>query len=216
MNSKRAVVAVGFAVACLGLGVRLGARRAPAAAPAADDRAEEIAQLQSSLQRLQREVATDRAVFGQQALRQAGAAATNAEAAAPPDQKVARAKSDRERPVEVEMISKLDEMFDKQATDAVWSRKAVPEVTRVLSGHLPSGGQIETVDCRTDLCRIQTHHASVDDYQKFLNASFMARDSGLWNGGFTSWVVDHDPKGVVVVSYLAKEGRDVPNVQLED
>jgi hypothetical protein len=118
---------------------------------------------------------------------------------------------------EVEIVAGLDEKFTTQEVDPAWSRTATSEATRVLSGHLPRNSTLTNVECRKDMCRIESRHPNIEEYQEFASHSFRSRDSGLWNGGHSSWIVEKTSNGgVVAVSHLAREGQDLPNIELAD
>jgi hypothetical protein len=97
--------------------------------------------------------------------------------------------------------------------DAAWSRAAAPKASQVLSRHLTPDSRLTSSECRRDLCRFETRHPSVEAYQQFFNDALVSRESGLWNAGATSYVVQQSSAGVVAVTFVAKEGHPIPSTQ---
>jgi hypothetical protein len=170
---------------------------------------EELAQLRSSVAHLQHEVAMNRAMMGLQLV--------PSTPSAPPQE--AEATSDRSREktraqTGVEIITQLDANFVQQTADPSWSRGAASNATRVLAAQMPPGSRlVKDVECRKSLCRAETSHQTLEQYQQFTRDAFLSRSSELRNLGVTSWVVKNDSSGLVAVSFIAKEGESVPNVE---
>jgi hypothetical protein len=100
--------------------------------------------------------------------------------------------------------------FAGQAADPSWSQVAEGTMTREINRHLPQGSSIQSVQCRQSMCQLRSSHASMDTYEKFTEDALYSRESGLWNGAITSLVVENGAGGVQSISYIAREGQDLP------
>ena len=109
-----------------------------------------------------------------------------------------------------QVMSHLDSTFNSQKVDSNWSRNATNEATRALSASLPEGSSISKVDCRTNLCRVETTHKNADALRAYNQTAFLSRDRKLWNAGVYSTIRAESPSGIQVVSFIAKEGESVP------
>jgi hypothetical protein len=177
---------------------------------AAPSEQRDIGQLKASVENLRRQIDMDRALIARERERPAPITDTTAHADSPAPPSAVEEER-REEPVTgVEIIAELDESFSDETVDAAWSRTASSQASDALTSHLTPGSRLTQLECRADLCRVETRHPTLDQYQEFANASFMTADSGLWNGGFSSWVVEQTSDEVVAISYIAKEGHAIP------
>src|SRR3954463_8996526 len=78
----------------------------------------------------------------------------------------------RHMPDELEYSVQLDQRFRAQTRDVEWSSKAAEEINRALLTDLTRGSRIEKVECRMDLCRVETSHDDVPAYQSFVRSAF--------------------------------------------
>jgi hypothetical protein len=206
-----------WTLSSLGIALTLGALAfwlwKPAKTPARpeDQRAEEVEDLRASLRALQKQVDTMDGRGPARPVLAAPAQGVPVEDAGTSRSGEADPVQPRQAPTEVEIVAGLDDKFAEEEVDATWSNAAASQLTRVLSTHLPRGSTLARVECRKDMCRIESRHADTETYQEFAKSSFMDRNSGVWNGGFSSWIVDKTAAGVVAVSHLAKEGQDLPS-----
>ena len=111
---------------------------------------------------------------------------------------------------EADVVAGVDSTFDAEAADASWSSSATIEAEAALEAGLPSGSRLGKVECRSSLCRAETFHANVDEFQSFVSESFLGRERASWNGGFYAAIIDQSEDVVSAVSYIAKEGHSVP------
>jgi hypothetical protein len=117
-------------------------------------------------------------------------------------------------PNEEETIAQLDHRFADEATDNNWRQRAESVAMSAVTGQLTPGSQVRRVECRSQMCRIETTHPTLVDYQKFFQNGLVSREHRPWNGGLSSWVIDQSPNQVVAVTYLAREGQSVPPPEL--
>jgi hypothetical protein len=110
------------------------------------------------------------------------------------------------------MRDMLARVFEKESTDPKWSPVAEQTAESRLRNAMPKGGSLQSVECRSSMCRIQSVHESVDEFQEFVQSAFMKIDTQVWNGGSFSTPVEdgerHFP--VTIVTYIAREGRALP------
>jgi hypothetical protein len=111
---------------------------------------------------------------------------------------------------ELEAAVQLDNRFDAEPVDPAWGRAATLEATRALSAGIKDGTAVKAVQCRTNLCRVETLHASLDDFRNFAAGSLLGRERQIWNGGVSTLVRSESEDGVTAVTYIAKEGQPVP------
>jgi hypothetical protein len=117
------------------------------------------------------------------------------------------------QPTMDDMQTGLDRVFYSAPRDRSWGAEAEGTVRNALKRTMPEGSQMESLNCTASLCRIETTHASPGDYQKFVEASITGPESGLWNGAAFSSVVRDDRGELTVVSFIAREGTELPMVQ---
>jgi len=113
-------------------------------------------------------------------------------------------------PDENEYSAQLDQKFHAQAPDPAWSRKAADEATHALSSDLTPGTRLGRVECRMDLCRVETSHDNLPAYQSFLRSALLSMHKKLWNGGLSTQVRSESASGLTAVTFIAKEGQPVP------
>jgi hypothetical protein len=171
---------------------------------------EEVRALESKVARLERASQWQAEMLTQHAERLKGEAggvsdkrppAASGEAAGAPRQHI---------PDETEYEAQLEVKFQAETRDPQWSREASTEARRALSTDLPIGSALETVDCRANLCRVESSHASVEAFRTFVEAALMSRGKKLWNAGFSAQVVAQSASGIKAVTFIAREGQAVP------
>jgi hypothetical protein len=119
-------------------------------------------------------------------------------------------EQDAEDDTEAVVLASVHTTFDAEPNDATWSSDAKEKAEEAMSAGLPEGSTLERVECRTSLCKVETFHEDLGGFKSFVDSAFLGRERQIWNGGFYTAVVDHSDQGVVAVSYIAKEGQDVP------
>lgn len=111
---------------------------------------------------------------------------------------------------EEEIAVQLDNHFDAQTRDRAWADRATQEATRAFTENIPAGSQVTKVECRQNLCRVDTEHTDLNAFRAFADATLLSRDRKIWNGGFSTMVRTQTESGVTAVTYVAKEGQPVP------
>jgi hypothetical protein len=85
-------------------------------------------------------------------------------------------------------------------------------VEQAVHATLPAGSSLRSVQCRGTLCRIETAHTSIEDFQSFIQRAFQAPESKLANApvfaGPLASAVPGEP--LIVVAYLGSEGGTLP------
>jgi hypothetical protein len=135
-------------------------------------------------------------------------AAAEAPEGATPDEADKQEMSDEE--MKTLVLASVHSTFDAEPRDAAWSNQADRQLTAAVNAGMPKGSSLDKAECRTSLCKVETHHGNLEEFRSFVNDAFMDRERQVWNGGFYAAVVDQSDEGVVAVSYLAKEGQSVP------
>lgn len=173
------------------------------------------AEAPEDVERLEGEIASLRYQMGSDRLERARTAATETKAPAltePGTDENAGPSKPRAPVTERQIVAFLDSKFDVETVDPSWSETARETVSRALSPHLPAGSSLERVECRTNICRVETKHGNVDQFHEFMQSSFVTRNPDLWNGGWSSWVVDPEAPQPVAISFIAREGQNLPTM----
>jgi hypothetical protein len=110
----------------------------------------------------------------------------------------------------VEHAALLDNRFDDERADPSWSIQAARQVQSALSSTLPSGSTLGRIDCRTNLCRVETTHESIDAFKAYVDAAYISREKKTWNSGFSALVTARSASGVSAVTFVGREGQSVP------
>ena len=118
-------------------------------------------------------------------------------------------------PPEQAAAAQLDDHFTTERLDPSWSEKATHEATVAINKALPPGSTIKRVECRATLCRVESFHESVSAFREFTDKTFLDHHRALWNAGITSMVREQTSSGVTAVSYIAKEGQEIPPLKEE-
>ena len=85
-----------------------------------------------------------------------------------------------------------------------------------IEAALPSGSTLRDFGCRASMCRIETSHTNISHYHEFIRAAFNNPDTEMWNAAtFSTRLNDGAGPGqdMVMVSFVAREGQDLPNVE---
>ena len=117
---------------------------------------------------------------------------------------------------EAAILSRLEQAFASEKPDGRWSGSTTNEVARALPATLPKGSNVSAVNCKSHLCRLETTHESVEAFRDFNTSAFSRAGQTIWKGGVYSAVREQSTKGVVAVTYLAKEGEELPLVSPEE
>ena len=114
-------------------------------------------------------------------------------------------------PTAKEVRDGLDAHFWREAVDTSWSIDATRELDRKLPEFLPPGSTVRGVACRGSLCRIETVHVGLAEFQQFVQHAFLSQ-TRLANSGFVASVLDEPVDGhpIATVAFVAREGRKMP------
>jgi hypothetical protein len=175
----------------------------------------EAAEAATDVARLEAEIASLRYQMGSDRLERSRTVATEPKALEPTEPRIDEnaGPSKPHAPVtERQIVAFFDSKFEVETVDPSWSETARATVSRALAPHLPPGSSLGHVECRTNTCRVETTHGSVDQFKEFMQSSFVTRNPELWNGAWSSWVVDPEAPQPVAVSFIAREGQNLPTM----
>jgi hypothetical protein len=112
----------------------------------------------------------------------------------------------------------MDGAFEAESAEADWANHARYATLNKLGAALPADARIESVECRSSMCRIRTVHNSATSANAFINDKLMQDDDMPWAGPVSVGVVAEAPNGgpVTLVTYLGREGHQLPTVPTDD
>ncbi|MBX3193456.1 MAG: hypothetical protein KF819_41120 [Labilithrix sp.] len=105
--------------------------------------------------------------------------------------------------------------FVAEPRDGAWAPEARRLVDSRFRALMPIGSSVRTVECRSTMCRVETEHSSLSEYNTFSRAAFADPKTRVWDGEvFTTAVQDAIPLNgtIQIVTFLAREGA-FPAVQ---
>ncbi len=215
MNPRNAIV---WTVVLCAIGAvvwicRIG-RTPPAVAVKASDRVEDdVRQLQTRLAQLER-ASTVNAVLAKAAHEQSVRPELPAPSAVAPAGSTKGAEAanaaDERMPDESEFVGQLEDKFQSEQSDPHWSRDAAVQAISALSSGLPAGSKLGAIECRTNLCKVESSHHSIEEFQSFVRATLLNHQTKLWNAQFSAQVLAQSDAGVAAVTFIAREGRQIP------
>lgn len=107
----------------------------------------------------------------------------------------------------------IESVFADQPIDAAWANVAEGRIEQKLRAELP-GAKLQSIECHASLCRLETVHTDQGAYGQFLSAAFKDPDKRIWLGDAFSAEPTEGAQGeLVVVSYLAREGEPLPEME---
>jgi hypothetical protein len=118
-----------------------------------------------------------------------------------------------ERPLiePAEARDQLESAFLEEGTDPGWARQAERTVQEKLRGSMPDASAVRSIECRSSICRIETAHQDPGAYGQFVDSVFKSPETQIWNSSsFSTPLRSDDRGGMVIVSYLAREGEAHP------
>lgn len=207
------VVTIGVAVLiAVAYQVASRARERPVSGASSDS--DEIAELRSEIEALRKQNAAAVLVAGYANRRAAPGEGVEAQKPVADEKPVAAlapaAPSPPRMPSDEVVAAQLDDHFAAERPDPSWSERATHDASAAVSKTLPPGSAIRRVECRATLCRVESFHESVSAFKKFNDETFLDHHRALWNAGITSMVREQTAAGVTAVSYIAKEGQEIP------
>ena len=170
---------------------------------------EELRQLQRTVQ--DRPARSDRQAVVMQQLATASSTESVPVEAAP--QRSASASAVPAQLTDEDVQVAMETHFAAQPQDSSWSPQAEERVSARIKRDADTSSSLRWVRCSSVMCRIETAHQDLDAYHRFVEETFIKRQTALWNGGFFSKVIETAPDGkVTVVSFLAREQQGLPDV----
>lgn len=171
--------------------------------------ATEIAAQQQQLQALTLQMDSLRASLGDLKSAPSQAAALSARAVPSVAQaSVVEPGTDAPRAVQEAVIPPtvdLENEFARESPSA-GAKEAEAQLAARLAPVMPEGSQIEEIECRAGLCRVESSHRGVQGYRDFLKLT-TRRASEVWQGSvrFEALPVPDNPEAeVVLVAYVSR------------
>lgn len=117
-----------------------------------------------------------------------------------------------EQPVTAEEArDEMESAFIDESNDPGWALQAERIAQEKLDMAMPQASALLSVECRSSMCRIETVHRNPDDYGQFQQSAFARPETQIWNAASLSTPLRPDDSGgMVIVSYVAREGRTLP------
>jgi hypothetical protein len=137
-------------------------------------------------------------------------------ASAAPAPALASKEEARPAPAPAEVRDSFEIAFGGDKPDPGWTGADQRRASQKIQAALPEGSHMRSFDCRASLCRIETSHEDPSHYRAFVRAAFLDPETQLWNAGmFSTRSSDEAAPGepLVMVSYLAREGQALPNIE---
>jgi hypothetical protein len=115
-------------------------------------------------------------------------------------------------PTEREIRDSYARIFDHAEALTPWSRTAVQRARERLPGAVPPGSEVVEVECRGELCRLESRHRDLASFEQYVEAVFFQARTQLWNGGFYAHLDDPLEGGGArrAVAFLAADGKALP------
>jgi hypothetical protein len=109
----------------------------------------------------------------------------------------------------------LEVAFISDQPDPKWGTLERGTLMKKFDSVLSDNSSITSLDCRSSMCRMQTRHADLGAFKKFLQSAFIDANSYVVNGAaHVSLLSDPSAQGPVdAVEFLAREGRNLPFIE---
>jgi hypothetical protein len=110
-----------------------------------------------------------------------------------------------------EVRDQIGGSFKSERVDTSWDGVELARLEKALPALLPTGSQITRVECRSTMCRIESSHASVDQFTEFARSAFLMEkrvNEGPFFASVTAPPVAGQP--VTTVAYIARKGHILP------
>jgi len=101
---------------------------------------------------------------------------------------------------------RYDQRFAAEPVDRQWSHRAANGIEEVAAER-GEGESIDSLDCRSSLCRIEASFSSIETYNRFFDAVNDMASEGLGDGMISPDVNVLEDGTVKAVTYLVREGR---------
>lgn len=116
-------------------------------------------------------------------------------------------------PEGAEIAAQIDGKFAQEPVDPGWSSGAERQLRQALESKPSPGTTLASVSCRRSLCRVESLHTSLEAFHNYIDSSYMAEGRLPWNGAVTAMVIEQSETRVKAVSFIAKEGSEIPATQ---
>lgn len=110
-----------------------------------------------------------------------------------------------------EVRDQIGSSFKSERVDTAWDGAELARLEKALPALLPAGSQINRVECRATMCRIESTHPSIDRFADFARAAFMMENrvnEGPFFASVTAPPVQGQP--VTTVAFIARRGHILP------
>jgi hypothetical protein len=109
--------------------------------------------------------------------------------------------------------ARFDYLFEKEPADVATVRNRLRTLKGRLNSILASDSSLKSIECRSKMCRIETVHQNEDGFRAYMDGAFRNIDTKLTTGAsYTSGKESDRPGEVVLVTYLAADGENLPDV----
>jgi HAMP domain-containing protein len=106
-----------------------------------------------------------------------------------------------------ELQDSAEAQFVGEAFDRNWSSDAAAQLQSKLTPWLRRESRLRSLECRESLCRLETSHRDLQEFQDFQRDSLSAHDFG-WQGPMLFAPLKTEKSGeVTAVTYLTRPGR---------
>lgn len=103
----------------------------------------------------------------------------------------------------------MDSEFILEQPDEQWSTTAEMEISEKFDSDKFKGAQLQSADCRTNLCRLEVSHADMESIESFTEELMFALK---WDTDAQTMVVEGDESGseTKIVMFMSRDGQPLP------
>ncbi len=113
-----------------------------------------------------------------------------------------------EPPAPEDTIANMDVVYAAQPADRGWGAASARKLEDGLGRFTDSGSRIQSVDCRTSICKVVVSHPDVSRQQSFVSGAFGTTD--YWTGPRAA-IRKVDPNGdVSTLAFFGRDGTSLP------
>jgi hypothetical protein len=116
-------------------------------------------------------------------------------------------------PTADEMRAQIEASFAGDAS-VVPSQDRAPDLAKRVRAVMPAGSSVRSLECRSSLCRVETAHASLDEYLDFVKHGYLTLDFATRVSSGPVFVALLTPpiegQPVVGVAFLGRDGAVLP------
>jgi hypothetical protein len=114
---------------------------------------------------------------------------------------------------DVKAAAMLEDKFQAEPVNRPWAQAAEREYRGIIDAHLPQNSRVVSLECRSDFCRLEVVHESIESSNDFLMRLFSMKEGramGTSAGGFRAAQPTPEPDGKLdYVVYIARPGVSV-------